>query len=74
MESDAEESSGSVEITEKPISYQDGDTQTQELTMGPGNDNGEKIIKVDDAIESIGFGKFQRRVLWVSSLFVGIFI
>mmetsp|Transcript_24391 Transcript_24391/g.44054 ORF Transcript_24391/g.44054 Transcript_24391/m.44054 type:complete len:518 (-) Transcript_24391:34-1587(-) len=28
----------------------------------------ETIIKVDDAIESIGFGKFQRRVLWAAGL------
>ena len=47
------ETSGIAQEDDKPPSYH-GDQTTS--TAG-------KIIKVDDAIEQIGFGKFQRRVL-----------
>ena len=47
-----------VEVTERPPSYQGGETNSG---VDPSSD--EKIIGVDAAIESIGFGKFQRRVL-----------
>ena len=33
------------------------------LTSNNNSEEAEEVIKVDDAIESIGFGKFQRRVL-----------
>lgn len=41
-----------------PTSYQ-GDGETQSLGSPPT----ERIISIDDAIERVGFGKFQRRVL-----------
>lgn len=46
------ETCGMVEDSDKPPSYHGGELHAAE-----------KIITVDDAIESIGFGKFQRRVL-----------
>jgi len=43
-----------------------GETTIMDETTLTSNNNAEEVeevIKVDDAIESIGFGKFQRRVL-----------
>mmetsp|Transcript_6521 Transcript_6521/g.14754 ORF Transcript_6521/g.14754 Transcript_6521/m.14754 type:complete len:537 (+) Transcript_6521:201-1811(+) len=51
------EISGIAEDVDKPPSYHGGT-----------NAAAETIINVDDAIESIGFGKFQRRVLWAAGL------
>lgn len=53
----AHETYGIVEDADKPPSY-DGDPDTSTETT----------IKVDDAIEKIGFGKFQRRVLLAAGL------
>lgn len=53
----ATEASDIMEDADKPPSYQDGETNVAV-----------KTITVDDAIESIGFGKFQRRVLWAAGL------
>lgn len=47
---------GITQEEDKPPSY-DGDCIDQTTSTAG------KIIKVDDAIEQIGFGKFQRRVL-----------
>ena len=49
---------------EKPPSYH-GETIT---TGNNASSVDEKIITVDEAIEIIGFGKFQRRVLWAAGL------
>ena len=49
---------------DKPPSYH-GETIT---TGNNASSVDEKIITVDEAIESIGFGKFQRRVLWAAGL------
>ena len=47
----------------KPPSYHGDTTIMDETTLTSNNNAVEEVIKVDDAIESIGFGKFQRRVL-----------
>ncbi|KAL7531542.1 hypothetical protein ACHAWF_003823 [Thalassiosira exigua] len=52
----ASETSGIAADSEK-LSYQ-----------GQGEAVEERTISVDDAIESLGFGKFQRRVLWAAGL------
>ena len=49
----------------RPPSYHGETTIMDETTLTSNNNSEEveEVIKVDDAIESIGFGKFQRRVL-----------
>ena len=49
----------------RPPSYHGETTIMYETTLTSNNNSEEveEVIKVDDAIESIGFGKFQRRVL-----------
>ena len=47
----------------RPPSYHGETTPMDETTLTSNNNAVEEVIKVDDAIESIGFGKFQRRVL-----------
>ena len=50
----------------RPPSYHCESTLIMDETTLTSNNNSEEVeevIKVDDAIESIGFGKFQRRVL-----------
>lgn len=50
------------EESDKPPSYH-GETNALQTTMGKNSFEEQVVIGVDDAIESIGFGKFQRRVL-----------
>ena len=50
----------------RPPSYHGETTLIMDETTLTSNNKPEEVeevIKVDDAIESIGFGKFQRRVL-----------
>ena len=52
---------------DKPPSYH-GETVVVTTSKHASSSVDEKIITVDDAIDSIGFGKFQRRVLWAAGL------
>ena len=51
------------------------DNETMEIQEGsehsqqpPQYGTGDGVINIDDAIEAIGMGKFQRRVLWAAGV------
>ena len=56
-----------AQVTEMSA-MQDEDKRETITTGNNASSVDEKIITVDEAIESIGFGKFQRRVLWAAGL------
>jgi len=64
------ETSGFAE-DDKPLSYHGATTNAPASASASASERmiaTETVINVDEAIESIGFGKFQRRVLWAAGL------